>query len=336
MAMCLSSWYTCAGGRALELPIDIVLVISEYLQSRALSCVCRKTWQLLEKQHLHMQFPARTRSHPTSPGPPLIGLPAKWLCPKSDPLLPLLATRRRSSLKSAAMFREWTAAMRTLRLSASPSDRDGVAGVLAALEAFQEAPLLEALRLGLACNAVGDSIARSMTVARGMRALQTLHLELAHSNARDADIFGLVGLRHCPALRDLHLDLSHNRITAGGARILTALRETPALQTLRVNLACNQVCAAGAQSLGVLREAKRLEVCCAAGLRSSGRCLFGCCCPPPPPPTGPKTPKISAHVEQGVYNCGLGVNRGPQKWAGWAQLSGTPALSHREASCRRR
>ena len=230
------------------LPLDAWQHISDFLQSPAVSRLCRGVWQRLRGQHL--RFPrsaapsdieAALRRHRTALRT------AKLQTRLPDGALPPLA----SALREAA-------ALHTLQWDLSLGQVGE--GDPKALAVLRGARALRTLRLHLQWNLIGDAGAQALAALRDAPALQTLQLCLACADIGEAGLRALAGLAAAPRLQDLHLDVQRNRLDASAVHALAqGLGAAPALRALHLDVACNRLGDGVGDALSALRTAPALQ-----------------------------------------------------------------------------
>ena len=174
--------------------------ISEFLQSAVLSHVCRRTWRLLQRQHLSFN------ANPDS-------VLEKVAALKGDARVRTLTVKCRELRAAGALSLAGLAEvpkLKTLILDLT-SNMIGDAGALA-LAALKDAPSLAELTINLRGNLIRDSGAQALAGLKDAPSLQALTLNLRGNQIRDCGAHALATLRDSSSLRVLTLNLSSNEI----------------------------------------------------------------------------------------------------------------------------
>ena len=221
-------------------------LISDFLQSSALSHVCHKAWVTLQRRHLYYHVKASNVSRllewvKRDAAIRTVIVDGKDMAPES--------VRTLAQLKDAKSLTGLTVCLPHHQVTDSGAQ---------ALAGMKAAPSLTTLTLMLARNAITDHGAGALAMLKEAPSLTALTLHLQCNQIGDGGAVALATLRDTPSLTDLTLNLRDNQISDRGAVALAKLKEAPALSILALNLWSNHIGSTGAQALNVLKDVPTL------------------------------------------------------------------------------
>jgi hypothetical protein len=230
-----------------SIPLDNLIIVSDFGGSHILSHTCRHTWQALQRRHAHYHVTVCNA--------------AKIVNALQDPAIPLTLRsnsvvlqvkqsrnvsrhleyrlhRHLMQLTDAPLRYTVSLDIHCMKWNASSAECLGVLRHVNSLQILALNVFADGSRPG---EGAGPTEVQALAGLNGMATLYKLNLNLRNNRLRDASAQALAGLKYAACLHTLSIDLTHNNVGDLGAKALVELKDAPCLNTLSLNLSRNCV-----------------------------------------------------------------------------------------------